>query len=694
MSDKILTNPPAQIQEELEKFAREQKLDLSQVWFELLAVRTLVGEDSSAQKSEAGASGNKAGASGGAVEKSSEARAYRPITQEELEGLEEEANAHLLIKQEYDLKPIARAKYEGFELQITPHEVVLLLGEYEGGKNSKGSSADFSVAEASKEGAGKQSESERGENARGESERGAEDLAILVSDIIAMLAYHGVFIKDLEALKASLHSQLESQAQATPTQMDKASKKDLAKTRLIIHKVARYIPSAAGYCEFVLKEEWERSGQKIQCVGGLCEILHDEESPTLAHAHFAVNKEELIARYHKPRMGQSGRNIYGEFVRVQDAPPPLPLPQFNPQEVRLEEVRLEESGEAGESCSEFYALIDAFVRVGEDSIVFFTQREFESVEALAVPPLLGGIERNIALKITTLDPTKDAISSGVILEATSITIHGNVGANVFLRAKELIVQGQTHQSAELHALQASITTHKGYLAANNAQIKNLETGTIESQILNIEKSLGGNIFAQNLTIKTLSGNNKITLSSQLHVESIEGNDNVLTLSANACCETKAKMQALESKREMIVRGAQKTYARYLQTAKLMQKNSVLIAQINRAPESIKKQMMTNRSIVAICQRQERISKELEALKVALADSQLAVRGVLEELVALDEVILEAKLCCDDAWGENTQLVYQRHYPQKESKSLIVSSQYKGDYKMDKATQEFIEARRD
>ena len=375
MSDKILTNPnpPAQIQEELEKFAREQKLDLSQVWFELLAVRTLVGEDSSAQKSEAGASGNKAGASEGAVEKSSEARAYRPITQEELEGLEEEANAHLLIKQEYDLKPIARAKCEGFELQITPHEVALLLERCEGGKNSKGSSADSSVAEASKEGAGKQSENERS----------AEDLAILVSDIIAMLAYHGVFIKDLETFKTSLHSQLESQAQATPAQMDKASKKDLAKTRLIIHKVARYIPSAAGYCEFVLKEEWERSGQKIQCVGGLCEILHDEESPTLAHAHFAVNKEELIARYHKPRMGQSGRNIYGEFVRVQDAPPALPLPQFNPQEVRLEEVRLEESGEAGESCSEFYALIDAFVRVGEDSIVFFTQREFESVEALA-----------------------------------------------------------------------------------------------------------------------------------------------------------------------------------------------------------------------------------------------------------------------------------------------------------------------
>ena len=688
MSDKILTNPPAQIQEELEKFAREQKLDLSQVWFELLAVRTLVGEDSSGEKTEGGVGGDKAGASGGAVEKSSEARAYRPITQEELEGLEEEANAHLLIKQEYDLKPIARAKCEGFELQITPHEVALLLEECEEGKNSKGSSADSSVAGASKGGAG-----EGIENERGEKERSTEDLAILVSDIIAMLAYHGVFIKDLETLKTSLHSQLES-AQATPTQMDKASKKDLAKTRLIIHKAARYIPSSAGYCEFVLKEEWERSGQKIQCVGGLCEILHDEESPTLAHAHFAVNKEELIARYHKPRMGQSGRNIYGEFVRVQDAPPPLPLPQFNPQEVRLEEVRLEESGEAGESCSEFYALIDAFVRVGEDSIVFFTQREFESVEALAVPPLLGGIERNIALKITTPDPTKDAISSGVILEATSITIHGNVGANVFLRAKELIVQGQTHQSAELHALQASITTHKGYLAANNAQIKNLETGTIESQILNIEKSLGGNIFAQNLTIKTLSGNNKITLSSQLHVESIEGNDNVLTLSANACCETKAKMQALESKREMIVRGAQKTYARYLQTAKLMQKNSVLIAQINRAPESIKKQMMTNRSIVAICQRQERISKELEALKVALADSQLAVRGVLEELVALDEVILEAKLCCDDAWGENTQLVYQRHYPQKESKSLVVSSQYKGDYKMDKAAQEFIEARRD
>lgn len=691
MSDKILTNPnpPAQIQEELEKFAREQKLDLSQVWFEVLAVRTLVGEDSSAEKTEGGKSDKEgAGGDNAGAQKSSEARAYRPITQEELEGLEEEANAHLLIKQEYDLKPIARAKYEGFELQITPHEVALLLEGCEAGegRNSEGD-ASGSEAGASKEGAGK-----RSENERGESERSAEDLAILVSDTIAMLAYHGVFIKDLETLKTSLRSQLESQA--TPAQMDKASKKDLAKTRLVIHRPARYIPSAAGYCEFVLKEEWERSGQKIQCVGGLCEILHDEESPTLAHAHFAVNKEELIARYHKPRMGQSGRNIYGEFVRMQDAPPPLPLPQFNPQEVRLEEVRLEESGEVGESCSEFYALIDAFVRVGEDSIVFFTQREFESVEALAVPPLLGGIERDIALKISTPDPTKDAISSGVILEATSITIHGNVGANVFLRAKELIVQGQTHQSAELHALQASITTHKGYLTANNAQIKNLETGTIESQILNIEKSLGGNIFAQNLTIKTLSGNNKITLSNQLHVESIEGNDNVLTLSANACCETKAKMQALESKREMIVRGAQKTYARYLQTAKLMQKNSVLIAQINRAPESIKKQMMTNKSIVAICQRQERISKELEALKVALADSQLAVRGVLEELVALDEVILEAKLCCDDAWGENTQLVYQRHYPQKESKSLVVSSQYKGDYKMDKATQEFIEARRD
>ena len=652
MSDKNPKNRHAQIYQELEKFAGDQKLDLSQVWFEVLAVKTLLGEDFSVDRAD-----TKESLGGGVI-------AYRPIAKEELEGLEEEANAHLLIKQEYEIKPLARPRHEGFELQITPHEVVLILQECRGGdgKNSKKAAGGVSSE--------------------------AEDLTTLVNDIIAMLAYCGVIIKDLETLKTSLRTQLESQTQTSSTEMDKTGTKDSTNTRLVIHKPARYVPSVEGYCEFVLREEWENRGQKIQCGEASCEPLY-EASPMLANAYFAVNKDELIARYHKPRIGQSGRNVYGEFVCVEDAPDPLPLPQFNPQEVRLEEKK-----EAAESCSELYALIDAFVRVGEDSVVFFTQREFESVEALAVPPLLGGIERDIALKITTPDPTKDAISSGVRLEATSITIHGNVGANVFLRAKELSVQGQTHQSAELHALQASITTHKGYLTANNAQIKNLETGTIEAQILNIEKSLGGNILAQNATIKTLSGNNKIMLSGQLHVESIEGNDNVLTLSANACCETRAKMQVLESRREMIVRGAQKTYARYLHTAQLMQKNSVLIAQINRAPESIKRQMMTNKSIVAVCQRQERISKELETLKAALVDSQRAVRAVLAELVALDEIILEAKLCCDDAWGENTQLVYQRHYPQKESKSFVVSSQYKGDYKIDRATQEFAETRRD
>ena len=53
------------------------------------------------------------------------------------------------------------------------------------------------------------------------------------------------------------------------------------------------------------------------------------------------------------------------------------------------------------------------------------------------------------------------------------------------------IYGNTNNSAKIYADDVYVSTHKGYLKAEKADIDTLENGIIEAKVVKIKKGMGG-----------------------------------------------------------------------------------------------------------------------------------------------------------------------------------------------------------
>ncbi len=227
------------------------------------------------------------------------------------------------------------------------------------------------------------------------------------------------------------------------------------------------------------------------------------------------------------------------------------------------------------------------------------------------------------------------------------------------------------------------------MIAQDVCIKSLESGFVQADVLDIENCTGGQILSRDAKIARVTHNNTITISHRLYLGNIDGNNNVIMLSSLAYSKTKELIDSLVKKKDFLIHNAKKIYTRYSKILSAFKKNKMVIAQVNAADETLRQQMMQHKDIVQIYQKQNHAIKELRQLKQELLDYQHFVKNTMNSLVQIDEEILNAQIFCDDSWGENTQLVYQREYPKKELKSINVAKDHKGGYRIDKETREFV-----
>lgn len=476
-----------------------------------------------------------------------------------------------------------------------------------------------------------------------------------VKYIETLLVYEGIFIRKREIYKDLIIFHIKrhiDEKLALPYEFK-------------IQESEQYRPQQEAYFDFLPQIEWEKENKKID------------------NAFYAVNQGDKVVRYFKPKESRSGRNLYGNFITATqiDLKEEVNLLKFNPEEIEM----LDNGDEIL-----FKSLLDAYVKIKDGEIVFYTQRQFDTVDILNTPPLLGGSKKGLELYIVASDATKDAINEGVILEASKIEVVGNIGPNVKLHATDLKIQGQTHQDVEIIAVNADIGVHKGNLIAKQVKVKSLESGFIQAEDLYIEKCLGGSVLSKEAKIDNVMSNNKITVSHKLSIGNIEGNDNIITLSSVAYTKTKELIDNLVKKKDFLISSAKKVYAKYHKILCMVKKNKKLIDKVNASNQLVKKQMMQHKNVVEVYEYHNKMTKELRGLKQELLDYQYFVQDTIEKLTHIDEEILNAQIYCDASWGENTKVVYQREFPKKEIKSITVTRDHKGGYKIDKETKNIVE----
>ena len=256
-----------------------------------------------------------------------------------------------------------------------------------------------------------------------------------------------------------------------------------------------------------------------------------------------VEDSELIITYVKPIYGKSGLNAKGQII---DHGKTNNLAKIE-YKIDLESITVQES----KTEVRYYSRKKGFVSILKNVLSISNKIVLDRLKRVE-GKVTKKEENEVSVVISQNDVTKDSVGEGVELVSESVHITGHMGAKSHIEAKDVVIEGATHNEAFVTAKHAKINRHKGTLRCHTAEINSLEGGTVYATNVKINAALGGQVCAENVTIKSLKHNIKVFASKSITIERISGEDNHFVIDYRKLPVLQSKLQYLTQEHEEIV----------------------------------------------------------------------------------------------------------------------------------------------
>jgi hypothetical protein len=231
---------------------------------------------------------------------------------------------------------------------------------------------------------------------------------------------------------------------------------------------------------------------------------------------YPIKKDELIIEIIKPQEGKNGRNCRGEYIKV----PQLKnkqIPEFNINEKDV--IKKED-----DVSIKYIANKNGYVYLKDRTIFIKDELEVNQI-SLKTGNVKGAQDSDVRLEIKESDALKEAIRDGMVVETTELLVKGNVGNETKIKAKKLIIEGQTHRNSKIIAAEADINVHKGLLKGKEVLVRRLEGGKIEAEKVHILQAIGGKVIAKEIKIDLLGSHVTLIASDLIEIQSLRGSEN-------------------------------------------------------------------------------------------------------------------------------------------------------------------------
>lgn len=238
------------------------------------------------------------------------------------------------------------------------------------------------------------------------------------------------------------------------------------------------------------------------------------------HQVIEVDENETLVEFIKPVFGKNGLNVFGEIIDNDY------LKNSDDLKCNIDKKSIEIT--ENDERKIYKSKIKGYVHFDKDD--FYIDNKIKMQQLSRVQDSVAKDEaNNIEVIISQSDTSLDSIGEGVALTSETIHINGHVGAKSRLRAVNLTIDGATHQDSSQEAKFASINRHKGKLRCHSAKIKLLESGEVHATNVEIENSLGGTVYAENVTIGHVKNNLKVYASNSITIKLVSGEDNLFKI---------------------------------------------------------------------------------------------------------------------------------------------------------------------
>ena len=238
------------------------------------------------------------------------------------------------------------------------------------------------------------------------------------------------------------------------------------------------------------------------------------------HQVIEVDAGEVLIDFIKPVFGKNGFNAFGDIIENDYLKNNEDLKCY----VDDKSIEIIEDDDK----KSYISKIKGYVHFDKEN--FYIDNKLKMQRLSRVQDSVAKEENNnIEVIISQSDSSLDSLGEGVQLTSETIHIHGHVGAKSSLKAVNLTIDGATHKDSAQEAKFATINRHKGKLRCHSAKIKLLEGGEVHATNVEIENSLGGVVYAENVTVGHVKSNLKIYASNSINIKLVSGEDNLFKI---------------------------------------------------------------------------------------------------------------------------------------------------------------------
>lgn len=363
-----------------------------------------------------------------------------------------------------------------------------------------------------------------------------------------------------------------------------------------------------------------------------------------------VVENELIIEYVKLRDGTSGRDVRGNFLPAQKAKATITkMPEHT------ENIYAKEDNEG----IKFFAKKPGYVK--EEKGVFDIKDELDVNEITfkTTGSVDTGLDTNVTLNVKEKDLTKDAIGTGMTVEANEVNVEGNVAANAVVKANKVTIGGQTHAKALIEAKEAKIAVHIGSFEGENVEIDRLEGGKVKAKKAVIRSVIGGEIIAESVAIDTLVSNSNIIIADTLEIKKLKGVNNKIlvdfSMIKNTGEQINERMAKIKAIREQIVK-----MPRTLESKRcVIEENKGPINVIKAKIEELKSTNNTPPvTFMKKLKEYQQLVHEYNALLKEFREKKAVIAELKSEIANIQDGIFNSKVINHSNWREFNEIKFR------------------------------------
>ncbi|BDY11867.1 flagellar assembly protein A [Hydrogenimonas cancrithermarum] len=370
----------------------------------------------------------------------------------------------------------------------------------------------------------------------------------------------------------------------------------------------------------------------------------------------AVEKGEVIIEYIKPQQGKPGRNCQGKYIPIEE-----------PNETNKPDFKTSENIEVEETDKHilYRAKRGGYVVFHDNTYDIKEEMELEEVSFKKTGSIDAGVETEVKLHINERDIMKDAIGTGVEVEATEVRVEGNVGSSAVVKAEEVVIGGQTHQTSKIFAETAKVNVLRGYLKTQElAKITRLEGGVVEAKTAEVAQMIGGEIKAMRVDVGLLASNAKIFAVSEIVIDKMVGENNKLVIDASKIDAYHNEIVSLEEEAEVLKKEIEKLEEDLARKVELKQKSEPTIATLKqKILQETKKGIKPKPAFIAKIKQFQKLIEAIEAVRKKRDERKGQLHNIKQKLLTFQEMVVNAKIVNHGEWKDYTSVEFHLLYPQ-------------------------------